>query len=735
MPVIHPNEVSLNSVRYPLKGQVQPILSSKFAEKRVTGDYTKDSDPYTSKWVISDQRGGMLVEEMVEAQESARCWWSTANLSFRGNITLPPLATLATLPAITSVGQEASLANTDMEAEGSWTGGERNVGQKHGGSYAWILADADAYQDATTWTNNWRGKMFTFTCWVYTTAGNTGRISINDGVDTTYSPYHTGAAGWEFLTVTKTLGVSGSTTRLRCQLHADTVSTTYFDDCAINTSLAGNVTTYANFNGVLYIGYGTILCELDSAGTGFDAVFIMPAAITDIVAQLNTYMYILLGDSSAHYYYMDTSQVFLEADEADCTYGIVWDDKLFKTDSAGALAYCATPNAAAPTFTANGSLPIDDNSLQRLFLYYDAAGDDIIYAGTNEGLWAHDYTNAKWLQTQLKTPDHPTSGKGCTVWREAAYITAGLTVHKYVAAETATISSIGLDQADGLPQLRNGEIVKLIEGYNEFFALVDSTYEGATSRSSVMAYDGRGWQCWWEATADNKNMYGGIVSSDTAHRLWFSTTDGVYFIALPRTTINPKKNSAYTYGLAAVHVTPWFDADWQVGNKLAIEFVVSTRDCSADESIIVRYRIDHATTALAATWTLLGTITSDGETTYSLTSGAGFTFRSIQFRFEFARAAGTNTNSPILEYARLSYEKVIPKRWGWQFTVDCTQSYDNKSPDQLLDAVVTAAELETLVPFIYKSTTYYVRVQNVRGERLTGDGKKGTYEIFVVEMA
>ena len=76
---------------------------------------------------------------------------------------------------------------------------------------------------------------------------------------------------------------------------------------------------------------------------------------------------------------------------------------------------------------------------------------------------------------------------------------------------------------------------------------------------------------------------------------------------------------------------------------------------------------------------------------------------------------------------------MLPKKWGWRFTIDCTDTYDSKSPESLLDAVITAAEVETLVPFIFKGITYNVRITDVSGERLTGDGKLGTYEVFVEE--
>ncbi|KKK76274.1 hypothetical protein LCGC14_2865300, partial [marine sediment metagenome] len=41
----------------------------------------------------------------------------------------------------------------------------------------------------------------------------------------------------------------------------------------------------------------------------------------------------------------------------------------------------------------------------------------------------------------------------------------------------ATITSAGLNQRDGLPNEYIGEIMYLIEGYDEFYTLVDSTQD------------------------------------------------------------------------------------------------------------------------------------------------------------------------------------------------------------------------------------------------------------------
>ena len=59
----------------------------------------------------------------------------------------------------------------------------------------------------------WQGRTVTLSFWVYCATADRARVSINDGVATSYSPYHTGDSTWQLLTVTHTIG--GSATRIR----------------------------------------------------------------------------------------------------------------------------------------------------------------------------------------------------------------------------------------------------------------------------------------------------------------------------------------------------------------------------------------------------------------------------------------------------------------------------------------------------------------------------------------
>ena len=58
-----------------------------------------------------------------------------------------------------------------------------------------------------------------------------------------------------------------------------------------------------------------------------------------------------------------------------------------------------------------------DGHVTDLFVARNASGNPILYAMTKEGLYAHDATNALWVETQLALPFHNENGKGSTRWR------------------------------------------------------------------------------------------------------------------------------------------------------------------------------------------------------------------------------------------------------------------------------------------------------------------------------
>ena len=91
--VLQENEISLNAIRYRIKGPVKSALSSIYPDKQVVGDFTRDSQRRASVLAISHALGGIGVNKMRIPNHVARCWFSTCKLRHNGHLVLPDLAT------------------------------------------------------------------------------------------------------------------------------------------------------------------------------------------------------------------------------------------------------------------------------------------------------------------------------------------------------------------------------------------------------------------------------------------------------------------------------------------------------------------------------------------------------------------------------------------------------------------------------------------------------------------
>lgn len=717
--VIKSGECVIANQKYPLSGPIRRTKLNRFPGKVNFGDASYDSELVLSNWIINDQRGGLLIEEMEEDKDAARYWWSTAQTGFKGHVTLRGLATAATSLASSLLDTGTFSGFTDTGTD--WTN-ETNVD------------DGDTSTEATGTTAGASTYSGYLNC-AMTSANICGiRIYIGGTVTNVLlfevQAYHDGqwnnvepnsgtvvADNWRAWAYDHD-GVTGIQIRFR----SDGVGAGELDIGEINyiAKTGGSASTpvkFVNFNDQLYLAAGPKLFKLNAGGTAFDPIMMFPDTVTDVKTGPGSNVYFLFGGAVAFHWYMDANDEFWSC---PLPYGDLiasWSSGLyFFSKTTGSLRQNTDPGTQTGgdsdrgNITDNG-LAVDD--VQRLGLYRDAAGDTIIYASTKQGLFAHDDGNQKWLQTELAMPDQTTTGLGFTKWREKSYTSAGLDVMTYQTGGSGTfIDSAGLSNDDGLPQLRGGEVIQFAPGYNEFFALVDSTYEGTTSRSSVMGFDGNGWRLWWEAGANNVTMYCGIVSSKVSYRLWFATSAGIYSIPLQSNIRNPKKISTFAYETTGVHITPWFDAGTQVFAKTAQKITLFAKDTTANQTIQVSYRIDHSSTAIGTVgseFTSLGTLVAadDGAVREIVfASGAGLSFKSIQFRFDLARIT-TDSNpeyfSPDLQAFVLSYSREVTAVWAYTLTLDLASADRvGSNPKALYDALVTAVEAGTLQQFIYR---------------------------------
>lgn len=142
----------------------------------------------------------------------------------------------------------ASLAPTDHTLTGASASVARESTIVKKGTYSAAVtrsgADAVLYADFAGYAN-YKGRTMTFGAWVYATVASRARLQIGDGIGTSNSSYHSGVAGWEFLTVTRNIDTTA--TRIICGLEVNTGDTTaYIDDGILveGSSVYTDLSTY-----------------------------------------------------------------------------------------------------------------------------------------------------------------------------------------------------------------------------------------------------------------------------------------------------------------------------------------------------------------------------------------------------------------------------------------------------------------------------------------------------------
>ena len=475
-----------------------------------------------------------------------------------------------------------------------------------------------------------------------------------------------------------------------------------------------------------------------------------------IVFRDTTANYMIFARGSSGYTYTTDASTFTDMDVSghasrNVEYFTIWHGQLWGIDNEGVLKQWASGPTANPT--EKGALPLPNGYVTSLFVYRDAAGTPIIYAGTKVGLWAFDETNNRWEETELRLPFHTNSGKGTVVWRDAIYFPAGNAIYKYqTGSNTAVVSLVGFDRDHGIPEAYAGQVVKLIGTHNDLIAFVNadidtsytvfatgrqasgmggaSTVVSGTGTSAILGFNDVAWEVKWTG-ADNTGLETAHVGSAyNEYRMWFGVGNALYWTALSPDVINPDEISTFQYASSGTMETPWFDGGDAAGNKTAISLRAVTSTCSTDINIAISYA-----TNFNESYTSLGTITTNGTTTYDFASGVGVEFASIKFKATLT--SDTVLSSPDLNLIELRWREKIPPKYGFSVTIDAAKMFRSKTPKQILDNITTVINTNTLVPFTYKDNdsdrSYYVDLISASGFEFTGHDERGQIQIQLVE--
>jgi len=482
-----------------------------------------------------------------------------------------------------------------------------------------------------------------------------------------------------------------------------------------------------------------------------------------VVAHRNT----STGASGFSYFKNATTVVDSTVDAEFLTF---WDNRLWGVDSTGQLWYLLDINGTPQN---DAKLPVPNDYVTDLFVGRDSQGEQIIYASTQVGLYAHDSANERFVETQFHLPFHQFNGSGSVRWRDSIYSPSGLGIYKYINGNIhAVITVMGPDRDDGLPQDRRGTIKKLAGTHTELLAAVDATtapesvastdvsyqwsrqphfgssvIDSDSGYSTILGWNDTGWECKWQAPDPGKAIEHMVVTNGGYgdYRMWWGYDGNVYHQMVPFDIINPAQLGNYEYALSGTHETPWFDAQQTEVDKTALKLKIETSGCSSNETVRAYYYANYSTTEVS-----LGTITSNGVTTYTFNDDdessdtygdpIGKTFRAIKIKLDLAREndADAKEKTPDVISTTLEYRKKLEAKWGHSVEVDLNRDYKGNSSKELRANLVAAIESDTLVEFTYRdddSTTrnYFVDVTSATGIEYTGHDERGSSRITLVE--
>lgn len=518
----------------------------------------------------------------------------------------------------------------------------------------------------------------------------------------------------------------------------------------------------------VYAAFGTSVRRYNNSTDSWGSqLHALPAAATDAIQiRLGGTNYLIFAHTVGYTFY--DGATFTD-DTQDTKYLAYHDGAVWGIDANGALWFATVLG----TETTRAQLPLPNDFVTDLFTSRAPDGSMSLYAMTKGGLWIHDQTGDRWVQTELNLPLHPRAGRNSAPWRDALYIPAGLAVYHYQTFENSVaVRLVGPDLDDGLPRAQRGEIRALEGSHNELLALVDgATTERALTtvnfspgipgtgdtgaampfldaavtssgpqqgESVLLGWDGRDWQTKWlsDVTVVGTAPDSLLVSEayDT-YRAWWNFDQRVYFMDLPTSIVNPSEITNFVYGASSTHEWPWFDADDEDATKLALRYVGTAEDLNADETFVLAYILDYGTTEVA-----VGTISANGRFAFDLPSnGEGVVFRAIRTIGDLARGATNTFNTPKIRSLDLVYRKKLPLKWGFDLTINTRGEDGGQSPLQLRQAIITAAGSGPKVRFNYKDESqgelsFLVDVIHVVGLEKTGLEHGADIPLSLVEV-
>jgi hypothetical protein len=426
------------------------------------------------------------------------------------------------------------------------------------------------------------------------------------------------------------------------------------------------------------------------------------------------------------------------AAKAICIYG---NTSLIAVDTSGQLWY-TVDGTTWTSFGADGKV---DGSLTANWLYEDrdVMGNPVLQVVTTGGLFSFDPAGPTLYKLDLQFPNHPSQGLTACSWRGEQFIAAGMGVYSFTGSN---IGAMGLDRDAGLPYNRgyNAKIVSIVAELNDMYALVQG--DNTNSFSSIQRWTGTGWHSVWSTGSTTvTRLY--VSGARGEHRIWWGGGNNSFTLSLPIAYTNPRQVAAdeqdSAFELSGNLFTGLTNMGMPGTTKIAVSVgirVATVGSASISNSapqVWYRMRDDENLIQLSGPYDEDGTLVvlaASGpipDATYFYWFDDGFE----GIRFEEIELYLFTGQGMLTKWMALYFTKLISGNRAWTVTLDLTEKFEDQSPE-VMDAALDAFILdENIIDFIYRDTTYKVRVTSWSGADSSGRADtRGMRSVQLIEV-
>jgi hypothetical protein len=408
----------------------------------------------------------------------------------------------------------------------------------------------------------------------------------------------------------------------------------------------------------------------------------------------------------------------------------------------GQLWY-SVDGTAWTSFGADGKI---DGSVTANWIYEDrdVMGNPVLMVVTTGGLFSFDPAGPTIYKLDLQFPSHPSQGLNGVNWRGEQYIAVGLGVHSFTGSN---IGAMGLDRDEGLPFNLgyDAKIISLVSQYNSMYALVQG--DNTNSFSSVQRWDGSGWHSVWErgASATATRLY--VSSARNHERIWWGASTNSYTIDLPIGFTNPRQiakaeqDSAFeTSGYLETGLTEMgMTGSTKIAHSVGVRVASVGSASITNTAPVIKYRLrnDDSFTTLSGPYDADGSgvvFAASGpipDATYFYWFDSGFVgvaFDEIELRLETGQGM-------LTKWMALYFGKVISGNLAWTVTLDLTEKVEVNSPEVMAAKIDTLTTSGLVYSFIYRDTTYKVKVSSWSGADSSGRADtRGMRSVQLIEV-